>query len=215
MSQNEGFAEKVADRIEKMSFLDMVSFIISTLFSPLFVACVFFIIVAIAFNEDVKTFWPQLMIIIFFIAILPGTYILLLLEQRKIASIHLNSHQDRKMPFLFAAISSWLGFAIILLIGAPKAFLAMDLAFSLNVLIIAIITQWWKISIHSAVIAAIIMLTIILFGIKCWPLIFLWFLVSWARVFRKRHTIAQVVAGAFVAIIVTSSIFYFFGYKIF
>ena len=206
---------KVARRIEEMTFFDVVSFIISTIFSPLLIACVFFLIVAIVNNDTIKTAWPQLAIILFFIAILPGTYILLLLEQKKIASIHLDSHADRKKPFIFAAASSLVGLIIICLIGAPKAFIAMDLAYTVNVLIIAIITQWWKISIHSAVISAIVILSIILFGNGYWVLIIIWILVAWARVFRKRHTIAQVLAGALVAIVVTGTIFYFFGYKIF
>jgi membrane-associated phospholipid phosphatase len=212
MNQIEELSTKVVRRIVNMSLLEMVSFIISTLFSPLFVACVFFLIVAAVDIRDIQTFWHQLVIIIFFIAILPVVYILLLLEQGKISSLQLDSHADRKKPFMFAAISSLIGLIIIYLLGAPKAFLAMDLAFTLNVLIIAIVTQWWKISIHSAVIAAIVILSIILFGKAYWVLSIIWILVAWARVYRKRHTIAQVLAGALVAIATTGLVFYLFGY---
>jgi len=60
----------------------------------------------------------------------------------------------------------------------------------------AIITQFWKISGHAMGAAFATGTIIVTYGWKWWPVLLIVPLVSWARVVRKDHTIAQVVAGA-------------------
>lgn len=59
-----------------------------------------------------------------------------------------------------------------------------------------LVTTKWKISGHSSVAALAVGHIILWFGWAYWPVLFIVPTVAWARVVRKDHTIAQVIAGA-------------------
>jgi membrane-associated phospholipid phosphatase len=61
--------------------------------------------------------------------------------------------------------------------------------------------------------SALSTIAIILFGIKFWWLYLLLLPLGWARVYRRRHTLWQVVAGALLAFFLSIIIFWFFGYQ--
>jgi membrane-associated phospholipid phosphatase len=80
--------------------------------------------------------------------------------------------------------------------------------------ITAIITLYWKISYHTAIITSVVTAVNILGGIIFWPLFLLIPIVSWARVTIKKHTLSQVTGGAIISFIVTSAIYYLFGFQL-
>ena len=88
----------------------------------------------------------------------------------------------------------------------------MAVTFSVNALIMAIITQYWKISVHMAVLSSVATGATILYGTNfAW--IFLVLLpLGWARIHRKRHTFWQVVAGSLLSFILTGAVFMVMGY---
>ena len=59
-----------------------------------------------------------------------------------------------------------------------------------------LITHFWKISGHAMSAALASGAIILRFGWNFWPVLLIVGLVSWSRVVRKNHTIAQVIAGA-------------------
>ncbi len=65
-----------------------------------------------------------------------------------------------------------------------------------------LITLFWKISGHTFANALVVGLIIKWFGWLWWPILFIVPLVGWARVVRRDHTVAQVVAGALYACMV-------------
>jgi hypothetical protein len=60
----------------------------------------------------------------------------------------------------------------------------------------AIITHFWKISGHAIGVALATGIIVARFGWEWWPVLLIVPLVGWARIVRKDHTIAQVIAGA-------------------
>lgn len=137
-----------------------------------------------------------------FSAIIPVTLLILLKSAGIIYSITLNERRDRKYPLLGAMISnlglSWIfyymGFGLILKLIA--------LASATLILISWIITLRWKISIHMASLGGYLAIVFIGFLASTNPILpeiviilLLSGLLGWARVERKAHSQAQVIAG--------------------
>jgi len=198
----------------KERFLDGAAFLISSFFSPYLVSVVFILIISFIYALGLKQFLPWILISLFFIAAIPVGYIIWFMEKKKISDIHLSNLKERKIPFIIGAVSSVIGASILFCLKAATPILAVVTAYAVNAILISIITLYWKISIHSAFLVATVSIVMIVFGTKFWPLFLLWIPVAWARVHRRRHTPEQVLAGATLAIISTSIVFYIFGYGI-
>jgi membrane-associated phospholipid phosphatase len=65
-----------------------------------------------------------------------------------------------------------------------------------------IMTHFWKISGHAMGAALATGIIVVRFGWVWWPVLLIVPLVAWARVVRRDHTIAQVIAGAVYAWVV-------------
>ena len=71
-------------------------------------------------------------------------------------------------------------------------------------LIVAIISYWWKISIHTASMACSLVALRYKFGAIISPFYLLLLFVGQARIVLRRHTIAQAIAGALLGIVLTA-----------
>jgi membrane-associated phospholipid phosphatase len=65
-------------------------------------------------------------------------------------------------------------------------------------------TLWWKISIHASSLAGAATLLTALYGAMMLPAFLLLPLVGWSRVVLGRHTVAQVVVGSLVSIVLAT-----------
>ena len=86
------------------------------------------------------------------------------------------------------------------------------MVYAINAVVIAIVTQFWKISVHMTMLSSIATVVVILFGIKFWWLYLFLIPLAWARIHRHRHTIWQAVTGSLVAFVLTALVFWLFGY---
>ncbi len=68
---------------------------------------------------------------------------------------------------------------------------------------IMISTHWSKVSVHAAGVGGPSTALLIIYGVLAWPVIIVWTLVIWSRVFLHQHTLRQAVAGLTLAIIIT------------
>jgi membrane-associated phospholipid phosphatase len=126
----------------------------------------------------------------------PVTYVGVQLARGRISDFDLRVREQRIKPYLvslFCAALAWLwlrlGMApalLIVVVGAGVAQVALMLA----------ITLFWKISAHTASVAGVAALAVMLIGAAALPLLALVPLLAWARLRLKRHTLMQTVAGA-------------------
>lgn len=112
-------------------------------------------------------------------------------------------HQ-RSFPLIVAAIVLFTGFVALSFAHAPKLMQALMLCYATQTLIVAIISYWWKISIHTASMACSLVVLTYRFAAIVLPFYLLLLLVSQARIVLKRHTIAQTIAGALLGIVLTA-----------
>lgn len=205
---------KVREIIKKICnrLSDFLAFSISAMFSPYITALVFIVIISYSYSENLGQFLPWMITFLLFSIIIPGSYILWLLESKQINDIHISDKEDRKVPFLVAGLSAVCGALLLFILNAAKPVIVISFAYAVNVVGIALITQLWKVSIHTALFSSVVTISIILFGGQFWWLYLILIPLAWARIHRQRHTIWQAIAGSLIAFLLTSATFWFFGY---
>jgi membrane-associated phospholipid phosphatase len=202
-------ARNVKERI-----LNILAFLISVAFSPYLLSVLFFVIISFLFANNLESFIPALLIGLIFIVVIPIGFSLWQLETKKISDIHLAVHEQRKIPFTVSAVSSIIGVIILYCLKVPDKILVVAMIYTANVIVTAIITWKWKISIHATFLVSSVLIIMFFWGAKFWPLFFLLIPVAWARIYRKRHTPMQILVGAVLSFIVTYLVFHYFGYKL-
>lgn len=169
---------------------------ISNVFNPLFGAVYVVIVLVACLCPDQKRIWWWLIATVSLAAIPPLGYIVWLVKRGYAADIHLPERSSRLKPL--AAIIAWLGLCALLLtaIHAPAVLALILLAALGQIAALGIITLFWKISFHGTAISAAAATAIALQG-QFWAIAIglLVILVAWARIYLKRHTPWQVVAG--------------------
>ena len=80
----------------------------------------------------------------------------------------------------------------------PAAFMAPLFALLAEIFLLFAITLVWQVSVHTATTAGLVTFACLAFGpiAACWTLLIP--LVAWARIYLRRHTLAQTLAGAFL-----------------
>lgn len=191
---------------------DMIAFGISAIFSPYVMAAIFILLITYTYAQNVKEFLPWIGIEFLFAILIPGSYVIWLIESRRVRDIHLSDHDERKIPFVVAGISAVLGAASLALIGAAKPVILMGVVYAVNAVAIGILTLFWKVSVHTALFSSVMTVVVILFGVQfAWGFLFL-IPLAWSRVYRHRHSLNQVIGGALITFVLTALVFWLYGY---
>jgi hypothetical protein len=127
------------------------------------------------------------------------TYVVIQVLRGKISNLHVAQQSQRQMPFTVAVCSSIVGAFSLWWLGAPWILVALVSSFVLQGIVFGWLTVYRKVSMHVAVSASCITALILLFGWAAVPLIGFLPVQGWARIYRRRHTLRQVVAGAVLA----------------
>ncbi|GLZ45122.1 hypothetical protein Acsp06_13070 [Actinomycetospora sp. NBRC 106375] len=119
---------------------------------------------------------------------------------------HLREREQRAVPLGLAALSVAIGVVVLFVLGAPRAITALQLAVLVTVAVATGITLVWKVSFHTAVVAAAAAVLTLLGG-PWWALAWLAVpAVGWARLVLRAHTLAQVLAGLVVGAGVSTAV---------
>jgi hypothetical protein len=130
--------------------------------------------------------------------LLPVLYVVWLLKSGRITDFHLSDRRQRRGPFIASLGCGFAAFGLLIYLGAPSAFLAPLLALLAQIFLLFVITLAWQVSVHTATTAGLVTFACLAFGpaAACWALLVP--LVAWARIYLRRHTLAQTLAGAFL-----------------
>ncbi|GAA4593141.1 membrane-associated phospholipid phosphatase [Actinoplanes octamycinicus] len=142
-----------------------------------------------------------------FAAVIPLGYVLHGVRTGRLTDHHIPDRAARRLPLLFGVGSLSAGLVVMLLLGAPREVLALLAAGGLGLVIFALVTHWWKMSIHAGVAAGTLATLTAIYGpvaLLGTPLVLLG---GWARVRLTAHTPAQVVVGALAGAIVAGTVF--------
>ncbi len=137
--------------------------------------------------------------------------ILYLVRSQKLESTFINVRKQRTKIYLLAGVCAGVGCVILYYLEAPKELMATFVAGLSAVVVFMCVNFLWKISLHTALIAASVTVLIILYGSIAAVTVVLVPLIGWARIELKHHSLAQVAAGALLAAAIVVVVFYLFG----
>jgi membrane-associated phospholipid phosphatase len=144
----------------------------------------------------------------FIVCWLPVMFIGWMVRCGHITDIHMKVRKQRILPFGVSITCSAGGLGLLWLLKASSVLLLFGTATLLGLVLMAVVTIFWQISIHAMSISSAVMVTAIVFGASAalWlvPLIPV---VAAARLKLNRHTPAQLLAGGAVGALVPYLVF--------
>ena len=142
--------------------------------------------------------WRFILILVLLDGLVPFLYFVHLLRTKEISDWDTTKREQRLTLYWFVVVVHGVGVLLALVLG--KLILAKLLfAFWLMALAFSVITNFWKISLHTGVLSAAIAFLAFAFGTKWLLAVPILILVAWARIMMKKHTLAQALAGMFLA----------------
>jgi membrane-associated phospholipid phosphatase len=185
--------------------VERTSKIVSTIFHPLFLPAIAFtfLIVADQTSDLSHKLINESVAIVFSVLLLPA-YIFFLKRKGMVDSADITIREQRINPLLMAVASYFTGFLLLKAVGASSLIQGLMFCYGTNTLLIVLITNWWKISIHTTATSGPLVALAYQFGNIVFPFFGLIPLVGASRLILKRHTFAQVLAGTAVGVLMTA-----------
>jgi membrane-associated phospholipid phosphatase len=180
---------------------------LSTIFNPFVCATVLFVIVARAFSSSTLHFWELSIAGLFFFTIAPMLCVFYLYLSGRIGDFDMSDRWERRRAFIAFIIVYAVAAAFLMAVHAPTVLIAITWGYVGATLAIMLVTRWWKISTHAFGVTGPFAVMFLLFGLQPLPYVAIVPLVCWARVYLRAHTIAQVIAGAALAVASTLVVF--------
>ena len=130
--------------------------------------------------------------------------------KNKNLEIDMPHKEDRLYPLLWILLSYLLGVTFLFIISAPPVITVLMFCYFSNTLVVLLISLFWKISIHAVGVAGPVAFLIYVFGYPGLIFLLLIPLIMWSRLYLKRHTFGQVIAGSVLGFILTTAQIYLF-----
>lgn len=124
-------------------------------------------------------------------------------------------HKNRVLIYLIFLLVTAMQIIILNATIPYQPFLLVITGGMLAAILGLIITNFWRISIHSGVATIFIIMIFYLFGFnKTWPIILILPLVFWSRIYLSRHTFWQLISGFLAALLVIWATFLIYNFNI-
>jgi membrane-associated phospholipid phosphatase len=142
-----------------------------------------------------------------FTAGVPMAYVFRGVRRGRLTDHHIPEREHRRGPLLFGLASVAVGTTGLVLLGAPRQLLALLAAGATGLVVFALVTAQWKMSIHAGVAAGTVAVLVAVYGPVALVAVPLVPLIGWSRLVLKAHTVAQVVAGTTVGAVIAATVF--------
>lgn len=130
-------------------------------------------------------------------------YLLVHFKGSVMEMFELIDREARLVPYLLMILGAIGAIVILAQIEAPRLIFIMTLVLLANEIILGTLNFWTKVSIHTATVTFTAITLGYLIDPAWYVLLFLVPLIAWARVYRRRHTLKQVLGGALFAGIIS------------
>ena len=152
--------------------------------------------------------WAILML--FIVSGIPLAYLLIGRKRGWISDMELSRREERPRFILISLSSDLLALGILWVANGPHLLSVLIMTYLCLATVMFTISIFWKISMHMAGVGGFATALVFVFGAPAlWAFLSLP-LVAWARLHRRKHTPAQLAAGAIAGIAV---VLYVFGTK--
>lgn len=144
-------------------------------------------------------------------AVLPALYMVYGLMKGKIKDWDITKREERMGLYFFTIFAHLFGVVAAYAVGKTDLFEIL-LVFWTMAVVFAVVTLFWKISVHAGTNAAVVAFFNHYYGWdRFWWLVLVLIVVLWSRVEIKKHTWAQVLVGATLALVWVSLGLQWFG----
>ncbi len=153
------------------------------------------------FLADPSMRLQTLLLIFLFYVLAPAIYFVVRIRKGKVSDWDITKKEERKAIYQFSIASHLLGILAVFLLGQIFLVKLLMVLWVVSV-VFMVVNIYWKISVHAGVNAFLMVLLNNFYGWKIfgWLMVVL-LLVLWSRVYLRKHSITQVMAGALVAFI--------------
>ena len=150
---------------------------------------------AVAAHAGTAAAWGWASLLIAVGVLLPTGYTLYLHRSGQLSDLHMNVRRERRRPLAASAASAAAALGLLWAGGAGPLPTLVAAVWTAQSLLFFGVTLRWKISAHCAGCAGLAVLCGWLYGSGALGLLALVPLVAWSRVFLRRHTLGQTLAG--------------------
>ena len=150
-------------------------------------------------------FWAILTLLV--VTGIPLCYLLLGRKQGWVSDMELSRREERPRFILVSLTSDVLALLVLHFLGGPQLLIVMVLTYFCLALVMFTISSIWKISMHMAGVGGFSTALIFVFGAPALFALLSLPLVAWARWHRRKHTTAQLIAGALAGVLITLLVF--------
>lgn len=193
----DGAAMESVERVKQVepSVRYKVARVVTEISSPVVLVILGLVVIAIR-NADRGAGAAWVGVAIILCAALPMGYVIKGVRAGRWTDHHVGQRDQRAVPLLVAIGSVAIGALLLVLVHAPSELTAIVLAELAGLVVVLIVTQFWKISIHAATAGGLLGVFLVLYG--PWALVGLIPLavIAWSRTVLDAHTVAQVTVGA-------------------
>lgn len=154
--------------------------------------------------------WPGVgwsLIALLILTGLPLAYISVGMRLGWVSDFELSKREERPRFILVSISSDLLGLAVLYFGGAPRLVWVLALIYACLGLTMFTISNFWKVSLHMVGVSGFSTLLMYIFGLSAWWTFLSLPLVAWARLYRKKHTPAQLLAGSLGGLVITATVF--------
>ena len=134
--------------------------------------------------------------------------IVYLVRKGSLDAVFTNVREQRTKIYLLGGFCAVISCIILAYTGAPSILVAGFITGFLTAIIFTCINLWWKISLHTALVAASVTVLVMLYGWIATATIVLVPLTGWARIELEYHSLAQATTGALLAALIVVVVFY-------
>ncbi|MBC7217262.1 MAG: hypothetical protein H5U36_03650 [Candidatus Caldatribacterium sp.] len=178
---------------------------LSLVLQPQAVAVLLYALVSFTFSRGLRAV-VFFVLSVLFVSVLPTVFVLFLAKRGRVSDPDLPRREERFFPYLGIVGMYGVLFVLLFLLSAPRELLAIALCYISVTFAGAVISLFWKISLHLAGIAgpvtALVLLIHPLFALLYGLLVPL----GWARVFLRKHTVLQAISGSLMSFAITYGI---------
>ena len=167
---------------------------------------VMFAILGVVFALRERPFWSGMgwaTIYSLIVSLAPILFVVYMLKTGRIAELHMSNTKERYLPYIAAVAFAALAYGILTWFDGPHLLRCLALFNIIELAALGIINLYWLISLHSTGIMATFMLVGLVFD---WSTSFTYVFpfviaVCWVRLYLKRHSVSQIVAGLTLGVV--------------
>ena len=173
---------------------------VARIFSNVVSPPVMFAILGLAIPLKTLPFWPGFAwaaVYGLLVSLAPILVVLYLLKIGYISELHMSNTSERHLPYATAVVFALFAFGLVSWFDGPELLRCLLIFNVVELIALGLINIRWLISIHATGVVATWLIVGLVFGWTA-SLIVVPFviLVAWVRLYLKRHTPLQVIAGA-------------------